>query len=206
VDILEDGPEGPGEGVGPGVPPAEDDRRRCSWSGRDPLARRYHDLEWGRPVGDGVRLFEKLSLEAFQAGLSWSLILRRRDAFRRAFAGFDPERVAGFGPADVERLLADRGIVRNRAKIEAVLHNARRCLELEGGTAGLAALAWSYEGDAAGLSRELKRRGWRFIGPVAVHAFMQSVGMVNDHEPWCFAREECERARATFARPVHHLR
>ena len=175
---------------------------RCRWGiGEDALFRRYHDEEWGRPVADVVRLFEKIALEGFQSGLSWLLILRKREGFRRAFAGFEPAAVAGFGPADVERLLGDAGIVRNRAKIEAVIANAGRCLDMAA-DGGLAAFAWRHAGQPALLSRELKKRGWRFVGPTTIESFMQAVGMVNDHAEGCFAREICEREREAFEVPA----
>ena len=171
---------------------------RCWWCGDDPLYVAYHDEEWGRPVHDDRALFEKLCLEGFQAGLSWLTILRKRERFREVFAGFDPARVAAFGQADVERLMGDAGIVRNRAKIEATIGNARAMLDLE----SLDALAWSYapEPGAAprgpsdipaqtpeskALSKELLRRGFRFVGPTTVYAFMQSMGLVNDHVADC---------------------
>jgi len=187
---------------------------RCWWSGDDPLYLAYHDREWGRPVDDDSRLFEKLCLEGFQAGLSWLTILRKRDNFRSAFAGFDPDAVAAFDEGDVERLMADTGIVRNRAKIESTINNARRALALRDEHGSLAAYLWSYapsEAPAAGpratadlastsaasttLSRALKHQGWTFVGPTTVHAFMQAVGMVNDHLEGCAARPEVERER-----------
>ena len=171
---------------------------RCWWCGDDPLYVAYHDDEWGRRVHDDRALFEKLCLEGFQAGLSWITILRKRDRFREVFAGFDPQAVAAFGPGDVERLMADAGIVRNRAKIEATISNARAMLELD----SLDELVWSYApqpGPAPGgpadipastteskaLSKELQRRGFRFVGPTTVYAFMQSMGLVNDHVAGC---------------------
>jgi len=192
---------------------------RCPWAADPPEYRRYHDEEWGRPVTDDGRIFEKLCLEGFQAGLSWLTILRKREAFRTAFAGFDAAAVAGFGPDDVTRLLADAGIVRNRAKIEATIANARATLSLQTAGESLAALLWSAEAPArpapAGLgdvpastpeskalSKELVRRGFRFVGPTTVYAAMQSLGIVNDHVAWCFARAECEAARAALRRPV----
>ena len=175
------------------------DFTRCTWAaGAPPDYVRYHDEEWGRPVADDRRLFEKLCLEGFQSGLSWLTILRKREAFRAAFAGFDIETVAGFGPADVARLLADAGIVRHRGKIEAAIGNARRARELRDEFGSLAAFLWRYESDGTGraalltedvlramttspesvaLSRELKRRGWAFVGPTTLYAFMQSMGM-----------------------------
>ena len=193
----------------------EDTRQRCSWGLAPPEYRRYHDEEWGRPVTDDARIFEKLCLEGFQAGLSWLTILRKRESFRAAFAGFDASRVAAFGPEDVARLLGDAGIVRNRAKIEATITNARATIALQEGGGSLAALLWSYEPAAEksgavpasttesdALSKELIRRGFRFVGPTTVYAAMQSLGIVNDHAAECFARAECEEARATVRRPV----
>jgi len=211
-------PEVPASGVMVG----EDGVARCWWAGSDPLYRPYHDQEWGRPVDDDVRLFEKLTLEGFQSGLSWLTILRKRENFRRAFAGFDIEAVAGFGPGDVTRLLGDAGIVRNRAKIEATIGNARRCLELISEAGSLAAYAWSFEPDpasrppsldwdalralssapeAAAMSRDLRRRGWGFVGPTTVYSFMQAMGLVDDHLSGCAVRAEVERERASFRRP-----
>ena len=186
---------------------------RCWWSGDDPLYLAYHDREWGRPVEDDSRLFEKLCLEGFQAGLSWLTILRKRDAFRSAFAGFDPDAVGAFDARDVERLLADAGIVRNRAKIESTINNARRAVALREEHGSLAAYLWSHAPADGGqppravddltattpasteLSRALKRQGWTFVGPTTVHAFMQAVGMVNDHLVGCAVRSEVEAER-----------
>lgn len=197
-----------------------DGRARCWWPGRDEDYRAYHDHEWGRPVTDDQRLFEKLCLEGFQAGLSWLTILRKREAFRRAFAGFDFTEVARFGDADVKRMLADASIVRHRGKIEAAIHNARRAEELVADAGSLASFFWSFEPPAAErpnevlradipattptstrLSKELKRRGFRFVGPTTAYAFMQAMGMVNDHVRGCFARAEVERARNELERP-----
>jgi DNA-3-methyladenine glycosylase I len=196
---------------------------RCWWGAGEELYRSYHDREWGRPVTDDRRLFEKLSLEGFMAGLSWWTILRKRENFRAAFAGFDPESVARFGTGDVERLLTDAGIVRHRGKITAVVNNARRCLELRDEFGSLAAYAWSYEPDVStrparldrralmalgtspesvAMSRDLRRRGWSFVGPTTVYSFMQAMGLVNDHLEGCFARAEVEAERASFQRPV----
>lgn len=193
---------------------------RCWWAGSAPEYLAYHDDEWGTPVADDVRLFEKLSLEGFQAGLSWLTILRKREAFRRAFAGFDFERVAQFGDEDVDRLLGDAGIVRHRGKIEAVINNARRAVELVAEEGSLAAYVWRFEppARAAGLDRQalarlavtpesralaadLKRRGWRFVGPTTVYAFMQAMGLVNDHLDGCAAQPRVAAARERFARP-----
>ena len=177
----------------------------------------YHDSEWGFPVSADQRLFEKLSLEAFQSGLSWRTVLNKRENFRAAFAAFDFERVARFGERDVERLLGDAGIIRHRGKIEAVINNAGRALELVQAEGSLAAFVWRYEPDAgslgppqsastspesAALSKELKRRGWRFVGPTTVFAFMQAMGLVNDHVEGCFVRAEVARARKAFKPPA----
>ena len=195
---------------------------RCWWGAGDGLYRAYHDTEWGRPTADDRRLFEKLSLEGFMAGLSWLTILRKRENFRAAFAGFELEAVAAFGPADVERLLTDAGIVRHRGKIEAVVNNARRCAELQGEFGSLAAYAWGFEPDPASrpgvldyaaltaasaspestaMSRDLRRRGWSFVGPTTVYSFMEAMGLVNDHLAGCAFREPVERERRAFRRP-----
>lgn len=190
----------------------EDGLVRCWWAAADPLYRRYHDEEWGRPVRDDDRLFEKICLEGFQAGLSWLTILRKREAFRRAFRRFDVDVVARFGPAEIRRLLKDAAIVRHRGKIESAIGNAKRARELrdEFGAlahyferwrpppaarpkkmtkAALTALATTPESTA--LSRDLKRRGWTFVGPTTMYAFMQSVGLVNDHLDGCAIRRQC---------------
>ncbi len=193
-----------------------DDLGRCGWSRGLPAMAAYHDAEWGFPVDDDRRLFEKLSLEAFQSGLSWRTILNKRPAFRAAFAGFDIERVARFGEADVERLLGDAGIVRHRGKIEAVIANAGAAETLIEREGSFAALVWRYESEPAGgsfvvrstspeataLSKELKKRGWRFVGPTTAYAFSQAMGLVNDHERTCRTRAEVDAARATFRPPV----
>jgi DNA-3-methyladenine glycosylase I len=180
----------------------EDGVARCDWGDSTPEYREYHDREWGFPVADDVRLFEKLCLEGFQAGLSWLTILRKREAFRRAFAGFDFTKVARFSDEDVERLMADAGIVRNRAKIEATINNARASVEMVKEEGMLATFIWRFEeGDPKALARELKRRGFRFVGPTTVYAFMQAMGLVNDHLEGCAARVEAEQARSEFARP-----
>jgi DNA-3-methyladenine glycosylase I len=202
----------------------DDGVRRCAW-GSDPSDyRAYHDDEWGRPVGDDVRLFEKLSLEGFQSGLSWLTILRKRPAFRRAFHGFDPESVARFGPRDVERLLDDASIVRHRGKIEATIANARATLEVQADRGSLAALVWSFEprgrrraprgfadlaattSESTALAKELRRYGFRFVGPTTAHAAMQSLGLVNDHLVGCASRARCAEARAAFASPAMEAR
>jgi DNA-3-methyladenine glycosylase I len=194
----------------------DDGVARCWWADSAPEYRAYHDAEWGFPVTEDVRLFEKLSLEGFQAGLSWLTILRKREAFRRAFCGFDFERVARFEDADIARLLSDPGIVRHRGKIESVVNNARRAIDLVRSDGSLAHYVWAYEpqaGDRAeepdrsvsaeskALAKDLKRRGWRFVGPTTVYAFMQAMGLVNDHVAGCQTGELVARARASFDRP-----
>lgn len=195
---------------------------RCWWCGGDPLYTAYHDGEWGRPVGDDNRLFEKLSLEGFQSGLSWLIILRKRENFRKAFKGFDIPAVARFNTRSVERLLLDAGIVRHRGKIEAAINNARRCLDLIDEFGSLASYVWSYEPEggarpayldwptlvsqptspeSVALSKDLKRRGWRFVGPTTVYAFMEAMGLVNDHMSACDLRDGVEAERRAFPRP-----
>jgi DNA-3-methyladenine glycosylase I len=197
--------------------------QRCWWPGEDALYLAYHDDEWGRPVKDDRRLFEKLCLEGFQSGLSWLTILKKREAFRRAFAGFDFEEVARFGPRDVERLLADASIVRHRGKIEASIHNAQRACELVEQEGSLAAYFWRFEPPieerparmtrealvamptsptSTRMAKDLKKRGFRFFGPTTAYAFMQAMGIVNDHVEECFAREQVEQERASFVRPL----
>jgi DNA-3-methyladenine glycosylase I len=197
----------------------EDGLLRCPWGVEPPEYRRYHDQEWGRPVVDDVRIFEKLSLEGFQSGLSWLTILRKREGFRRAFADFDIPTVAAFDGDDVERLLADAGIVRHRGKIEAVIANARAALKVQEEDGSLASVLWAYEPtpspavrtlaelaaatqESTALSRELRRRGFRFVGPTTVHAAMQALGVVDDHLEGCHARAAVERERAALVRPV----
>jgi len=176
--------------------------KRCGWAEGDALYESYHDFEWGRPVVDDVRLFEKLCLEGFQSGLSWLTILRKRDNFRRAFEGFSPEVVAQFGARDIERLLADARIVRHRGKIEATINNARRCLDLVDETGSLAAYVWGFEGDdGKAMSKDLRSRGWRWVGPTTAYSFMQAMGLVNDHAIDCSFRDEVEAARQRFVRP-----
>jgi DNA-3-methyladenine glycosylase I len=189
-----------------------DGRARCSWCVGDPLYVAYHDEEWGRPVDDERRLFEKLCLEAFQAGLSWLTILRKRAALRAAFEGFEPQRVAAFGERDVDRLLGDTGIVRNRAKILATVANARRLLELHAGGETLSALVWCHAPsprarpaslddipattpESRALAADLKARGFRFVGPTICYAFMQTAGLVNDHVVSCFRWAELAARR-----------
>ena len=175
---------------------------RC-WETSDPAYNAYHDEEWGRPVLDERGLYERLCLEGFQSGLSWLTILRKREAFRAAFAGFDPDRVAAFGEADVKRLLADAGIVRHRGKIEAAIANARATIALRGATP-LPELLWSCapersgipgEEGAASLAKALRERGFRFVGPTTVLSALQACGVVNDHRADCFVREAVERER-----------
>jgi DNA-3-methyladenine glycosylase I len=170
-------------------------RRRCGWATREPLLS-YHDLEWGAPVHDDRLLFEFLVLEGMQAGLSWETILRKRDAFRRAFARFDPVTVARFTSTDVTRLTKDESIIRNRAKIEAAIGNAKALLALRKELGTFDRYAWSFD-DKDALSKDLKKRGFRFVGPTIVESFMQAVGIRNDHERGCYRRAELTRARAT---------
>jgi DNA-3-methyladenine glycosylase I len=193
---------------------------RCWWSDSDDLYRRYHDLEWGRPVADDGRLFEKLSLEGFMSGLSWLTILRKRENFRAAFRGFDHGAIARFTSRDVSRLMSDAGIVRNRAKIEATVSNARRLPELIEEFGSFAAYVWRYEprprkgsvdrsalmklsysDEAIAMSKDLRKRGWGFVGPTTIYSFMQAMGLVNDHLRGCAAGPEVERLRRDFARP-----
>ena len=189
---------------------------RCWWSGEDPLYVRYHDTEWGTPVTNDRRLFEKICLEGFQAGLSWLTILRKRPHFREAFADFDIDRVARFGARDVARLLKDERIVRHRGKIESTINNARRAAVLRDEFGSLAAYFWRWEPDqrsrprrltrdalmqlartpeSIALSKDLKQRGWTFVGPTTVYAFMQAMGLVNDHLEGCDSRAAVEAAR-----------
>ena len=195
---------------------------RCAWCGTDPLYTAYHDLEWGEPNHDDRHLFEMLVLEGAQAGLSWITILRKRERFRAVFDGFDFHKVAAYAERDVQRLLADAGIVRHRGKIEAVIHNAARAIELQREVGSLSRYFWQYEVDtrerpnkltaevlrgyatapeSVALSKDLKRRGWKFVGPTTMYAFMQAMGLVNDHQHDCFARSEVETLRKAFARP-----
>jgi DNA-3-methyladenine glycosylase I len=205
-----------------GVVVGEDGVARCFWAAKDPDYVAYHDREWGVPLRDDQRLFEKVCLEGFQAGLSWLTILRKREAFRRAFAGFEIAKVARFDARRVTRLLADPGIVRHRGKIESAIHNARRALELAREEGSLAAFFWRFEPPAKerprrltraavvkltetaasqALSRELRRRGFSYVGPTTMYALMQSAGIVNDHLEGCDARPRAEAARKVFRRP-----
>lgn len=200
-----------------------DDRKlRCSWCASAPDYVAYHDEEWGRPVAQDERLFEKICLEGFQSGLSWLTILRKRENFRRAFAEFDFEKVARFRAERVEKLLTDAGIVRHRGKIESTLNNARRACEIVEEFGSLAAYFWRYEPPAEhrpkrlthsvlrelsstpqskALSKDLKQRGWTFVGPTTTYAFMQAMGLVNDHLEGCSVRDDIERARRRLRRP-----
>lgn len=196
--------------------PGPDGQPRCRWCASAPEFLSYHDKEWGFPVDNDQRLFEKLSLEAFQSGLSWRTILAKRENFRAAFKGFDFHRVARFNERDVERLLADEGIVRHRGKIEAVIHNARCAQEMVKTEGSLSAYFWRHEpgpGELAppqsastsptsiALSKDLKKRGWKFVGPTTVYAFLQAMGLINDHAEGCVVRAEVDRARRAFRRP-----
>jgi DNA-3-methyladenine glycosylase I len=195
----------------------------CTWPGTDALYIRYHDEEWGRPVVDDTRLFEKICLEGFQSGLSWITILRKRENFRRAFKGFDPKVVATFTARDVERLVKDAGIIRHRGKIASTINNAKRALELIDEKGSLAAYFWSWEPkpesrprqltqaqllkmstspESVALSKDLKKRGWTFVGPTTCYAFMQAMGLVNDHVEGCAVRGEVDRSRNSLTRPA----
>jgi DNA-3-methyladenine glycosylase I len=194
--------------------PGPDGKPRCRWCAIAPEFLPYHDGEWGFPVGDDHRLFEKLCLEGFQSGLSWRTILAKRENFRAAFHHFDFDKVAQFGARDVARLLKDDGIVRHRGKIEAVVNNAKRARELVKEEGSLAAYLWrfaakagarsqgaSISAESIALSKDLKKRGWTFVGPTTVYAFMQAMGMVNDHAENCVIRVRAEKARKAFKRP-----
>ncbi len=206
-----------------GLVPGPDGKPRCFWGASTPDYLAYHDAEWGFPVVDDRRLLEKLCLEGFQAGLSWLTILRKREAFRRAFAGFDAGALSRFGPRDVSRLLSDAGIVRHRGKIESTLNNARRAREVAEEFGSLAAYVWRFEpapegrpsrltrealgalsvtAESKAFSKDLKRRGFTFVGPSTVYAFMQAMGLVNDHLDGCAVRPAAERARRALKRPA----
>ncbi len=199
-----------------------DGKTRCAWHGNLPDYLVYHDKEWGRPVTDDIRLFEKICLEGFQSGLSWLTILRKRENFRAAFAGFDFDKIAKFTEKDIERLLQDTGIVRHRGKIVSTINNAKRAQEMVAEKGSLAAWFWSFEPGpeerpkkldwatlramptsptSTRISKELKKRGWTFVGPTTVYAFMQAMGMVNDHVEGCYCRGEVEKARGKLKRP-----
>ncbi len=194
----------------------------CPWASSEPLYQVYHAKEWGRPVTNDVQLFEKICLEGFQAGLSWITILRKRENFRKCFADFDFEKVARFDEADVERLLQDAGIIRHRGKINATINNAQRALQMRKEFGSLAKYFWSFEtkpenrpsdvsweslktiaitNESKALSKDLKKRGWKFVGPTTCYAFMQAMGLVNDHIEQCYCRAEVEAERNALVRP-----
>jgi len=196
---------------------APDGKPRCRWCEAAPEFFHYHDTEWGFPVDDDYRLFEKISLEGFQSGLSWRTILSKRENFRAAFKQFNFNQVAKFTDADVVRLLNDEGIVRHRGKIEAVINNAQRAQELVKQEGSLAAFMWRYEPisthgvepqtastslESIALSKALKKMGWKFVGPTTVYAFMQAMGLINDHVSECIIHKKVEKARKAFSRPV----
>lgn len=208
--------------ISAGLIKGSDDQLRCWWHGNHDDYIIYHDTEWGWPVDDDRRLFEKICLEGFQSGLSWLTILRKRENFRAAFETFDVEKVAKFGEADVERLLQDSGIVRHQGKIRSTINNAARALEMKKEFGSLAAYFWRFEPGpelrptiidyeavkllgktetSAKISKDLKKRGWSFVGPTTVYAFMQAMGMVNDHLEGCICRDKIEVARKAFKRP-----
>ncbi|AXO16521.1 MULTISPECIES: DNA-3-methyladenine glycosylase I [Thalassospira] len=193
-----------------------DGKCRCAWCDAAPEFNAYHDTEWGFPVTDDIRLFEKICLEGFQSGLSWRTILTKRENFRKAFAGFDFHKVAQFDDADVKRLLGDAGIIRHRGKIEASINNAKRACEMVAEEGSLAAYFWRFEPKpdevdppqsmstsptSVALSKDLKKRGWKFVGPTTVFAFMQAMGLINDHAQGCFLRQQIDDMRASLVRP-----
>lgn len=192
--------------------------QRCAWAGETPEYIRYHDEEWGRPSLDDNRLYEKLCLEGFQSGLSWLTVLKKRPQFRKQFRNFDAKKVAQMTEADIERLLQDAGIIRHRGKISSTINNAKRVLEAQQEFGSFAAYIWSFEPESRpgpmtrdmivsqteasrALSKDLRKRGFSFVGPTTVHAFMQAMGLVNDHVDGCFCRAECEAERKTLKRP-----
>jgi DNA-3-methyladenine glycosylase I len=208
--------------MGTGVIKGADGRVRCAWAGASPDYVAYHDAEWGRPTADDRWLFEKICLEGFQSGLSWLTILRKRENFRRAFSQFDARRVARFGDRHIEKLLADAGIIRHRGKIASTINNAARALDLMKDEGTLASYVWRFEpaasarpkrldwatlttmaktAESIALSKDLKKRGWSFVGPTTMYAFMQSAGIVNNHVEGCFCRTGVERERRAFHRP-----
>ena len=209
------------ENLPEGLIRSKDGRVRCNWQDDKDDYRTYHDEEWGRPQDDDFKLFEKICLEGFQSGLSWLTILRKRENFRKAFAGFDYHAVAKFDDHDVERLVQDAGIIRHRGKIKSTINNARRAIEMEQQEGSLGRWFWSWEPGAqqrpdritravagapnteisTAMSKELKKRGWSFVGPTTCYAFMQAMGMVNDHIEGCYCREIVEKERAQFKRP-----
>ena len=206
-----------------GLITGEDGITRCAWAGSSADYLDYHDNEWGHPVADDTRLFEKICLEGFQSGLSWITILRKRENFRKAFAGFDIPTVAKFGDKEIEELVQDAGIIRHRGKIKSVINNANRALEMQEEFGSLASYFWAQEpGESerpkvcvfatlrtlgktersTAISKDLKKRGWSFVGPTTVYAFMQAMGMVNDHLEGCYHRQVVEEKRAAFIRPT----
>jgi len=212
----------PSAGLPKGLVRGDDGRAKCFWHGGKEDYLRYHDEEWGMPVDNDHHLFEKICLEGFQAGLSWLTILRKRENFRSAFADFDYHRVSAFDENDVERLVQDAGIVRHRGKIVSTINNARRALEMVEQEGSLGRFFWGYEPSAdqrpttfdhdtlmaigkteisTRISKDLKKRGWSFVGPTTVYAFMQAMGIVNDHLEGCYCRDRVEQARSTFLRP-----
>ena len=197
--------------------PGPDGKPRCSWCAATDDFFPYHDREWGFPVADDIRLFEKICLEGFQSGLSWRTILAKRENFRAAFCGFDFNRVATFTQRDINRLLKDEGIIRHRGKIEATINNAKRAIEMVAAEGSLASYFWRFEpnpdqlGEPQSLStsdlstlisKDLKKRGWKFVGPTTVYSFMQAMGMINDHHHDCVVRAEVDKARKRFKRPT----
>ena len=209
------------ENLPEGLIRSKDGRVRCNWQDDKDDYRTYHDEEWGRPQDDDIKLFEKICLEGFQSGLSWLTILRKRENFRKAFAGFDYHVVAKFDDDDVERLVQDAGIIRHRGKIKSTINNAARAIEMEAQEGSLGRWFWSWEPGAkerpdritravagmpntdisTAMSKELKKRGWSFVGPTTCYAFMQAMGMVNDHIDGCYCREIVEKERSEFKRP-----
>ncbi|MBO6521246.1 MAG: DNA-3-methyladenine glycosylase I [Rhodospirillales bacterium] len=196
--------------------PGPDGKPRCGWCAQTDDFFPYHDNEWGYPVDDDIRLFEKICLEGFQSGLSWRTILAKRENFRKAFKGFDFKKVAKFTEKDVERLLQDEGIIRHRGKIEATINNAQRAIEMVKQEGSIAAYFWAHEPDPADLgapqsvstsavsdavSKDLKKRGWKFVGPTTVYSFMQAMGLINDHVEGCVIRAKVDAARKKFSRP-----
>lgn len=209
--------------IAEGLIRGEDGKDRCWWHGGDPFYQAYHDNEWGHPVTNDIRLFEKICLEGFQSGLSWITILRKRENFRAGFAGFDFEKVAKFTQNDIERLVQDAGIIRHRGKITSTINNANRALEMREEFGSLAAYFWKWEPTAdqrpkvcdyanlktlgkteisTAISKDLKKRGWSFVGPTTVYAFMQAMGMVNDHLEGCCCRDIVEAKREALVRPA----
>lgn len=192
-----------------------DGEQRCAWCQATPEFFEYHDNEWGYPVADDQRLFEKLCLESFQSGLSWRTILAKRENFRKAFCGFDFNKLSDFSDADIEQLLQDEGIVRHRGKIEAVINNAQRAQELISSEGSIAGYVWRYEAEnppepqtastspeSVAMSKDLKKRGWKFVGPTTIFAFMQAMGLINDHATGCVQREKAAQLRRSFQKPT----